>query len=154
MEKKSKELKVAALCNGTVIDHLPPRSLFTIAQLLELERHPHQVTLGFNLPSKSMGLKGLIKISDRHFHSEELGVVALFAPQATVNTVEDYRVTGKQRLALPQQISRILACPNPNCITNNQKVATRFAVRRSEAGTRLRCHWCERELSQEEIRLK
>ena len=35
--EKKKELQVAALENGTAIDHIPPSQLFKVAKLLGLE---------------------------------------------------------------------------------------------------------------------
>ena len=36
--EKKKELQVAALENGTAIDHIPPSQLFKVASLLGLEK--------------------------------------------------------------------------------------------------------------------
>lgn len=38
MELSDKELKVAALENGTVIDHIPSEQLFKVVSLLHLDR--------------------------------------------------------------------------------------------------------------------
>ena len=44
-----KELQVAALENGTVIDHIPSEKLFTVVSLLGLEHMNNNITIGFNL---------------------------------------------------------------------------------------------------------
>ena len=51
------ELQVAALQNGTVIDHIPTDKLFTIVSLLGLKNSDLNITIGNNLPSKKLGKK-------------------------------------------------------------------------------------------------
>lgn len=149
-----KELKVAALKNGTVIDHIPSDKLFKVASLLQVEKCAHQVTLGNNLESKLLGSKGIIKISDRFFEESETNKIALLAPNAKINIIRDYEVVEKRPLNLPEEIRDIVQCGNPNCITNHQPVATRFFVVKEGDEVRLRCHYCEREVKQEEVKIK
>lgn len=68
MEKK---LKVAALCNGTVIDHIPSDKLFKVVSILHIETSLNQITLANNLESAKIGSKGLVKISDRILEVDE-----------------------------------------------------------------------------------
>ena len=66
--EKKKELQVAAIENGTVIDHIPPARLFKVASLLGLEKmEGNTITIGNNLYSQKVGNKGMIKISDKFF---------------------------------------------------------------------------------------
>ena len=66
MEKSTKsELLVAALENGTVIDHIPSDKVFSVVNLLGLNNIHKPITVGANLSSKKMGSKGIIKIADR-----------------------------------------------------------------------------------------
>ena len=46
-----KELEVAALENGTVIDHIPSNQLFKVVSLLGLEHLNKSITIGNNLIS-------------------------------------------------------------------------------------------------------
>ena len=64
LSEKKQELQVAALENGTVIDHIPSERLFTVVSLLGLEHMSNNITIGFNLKSKKLGTKGIIKIAD------------------------------------------------------------------------------------------
>ena len=66
------ELKVSAIQNGTVIDHIPSSKLLAVVALLHLENIKTPVTVGYNLKSKKMGKKSLIKIADRYFTDEEI----------------------------------------------------------------------------------
>ena len=60
-----KQLKVSAIKNGTVLDHIPSGQVFKVIDILGLYDSPHPVTFGVNLDSRSMGSKGIIKISER-----------------------------------------------------------------------------------------
>lgn len=51
MAKEKKELAVAALKDGTVIDHIPSEAVFKAVKILGLENTSHAVTIGCNLHS-------------------------------------------------------------------------------------------------------
>ena len=48
MSENKQALQVAALKNGTVIDHIPSEKLFTVVSLLGLEHMTTNITIGFN----------------------------------------------------------------------------------------------------------
>lgn len=151
MEKK---LKVAALRDGTVIDHIPSAKLFKVVKILKLDSCSNQITLANNLESKKIGSKGLVKIADRILAVDETNKIALICPDAKINIIHDYEVVEKRLLVLPDEISDIAYCVNPNCITNHQPVKTRFFVSKVNNKVGLKCRYCEREMSQEELRIK
>ena len=64
---EKKELQVAALENGTVIDHIPSDKVFTVVSLLDLQNTDGNITIGNNFESKKLGKKGIIKVADRFF---------------------------------------------------------------------------------------
>ena len=55
MEKGGKELKVSAIKNGTVLDHIPANQLFKVISILGLKDCANQITFGTNLDSKLLG---------------------------------------------------------------------------------------------------
>ncbi|HEY5498839.1 MAG TPA: aspartate carbamoyltransferase regulatory subunit [Bacteroidales bacterium] len=152
IENKEKELQVKALKNGTVIDHIPSDKLFKVVSLLQLDGVDNQITIGNNLNSKFMGKKGIIKITDRYYKDEEISRIALIAPSAKINIIRDFEVIEKKVLVLPDVFSGIVKCPNPKCITNNEPMKTRFEVINKESIV-LKCVYCEREITQEDISL-
>lgn len=153
MSEKRKELQVAALCNGTAIDHIPSNQLFKVVSLLDLEDLPYPITIGNNLESKKMGSKGIIKISDKFFEESEINRIALIAPNVILNIIKDYQVIEKKRVSLPQTIRGIVKCNNPKCITNNEPMETRFEVLDSSKVV-LNCHYCDIKIQKDEIILK
>ena len=153
MNNIKKEMAVAALCNGIVIDHIPCTSLFKVVNLLGLDAMQNSVTIGNNLESGSMGRKGIIKIADVNLPEETLNRIAVIAPHAVVNIIRDYKVVEKHPVVLADDLYDIVRCTNPKCICNNEPMPTHFHVVSSEP-TALRCHYCERVVTHDEITLK
>lgn len=141
MSTIKKELAVAALRNGTVIDRIPSSVLFQAVKLLGIEKLDHHVTIGNNLESKKIGTKGIIKIADVEFPEDVLNRIALIAPSAVVNTIRNFEVVEKRQVKLPDTICGIVRCDNPKCITNNEPMTTRFSVV-SDDPVVIRCHYC------------
>lgn len=136
-----KELAVAALRNGIVIDHIPSDALFRCVKILNLESLGSQLTIGNNLMSTRGVHKGIIKVADATFPDDVLDRIAIIAPTAVVNIIKDYNVVEKRPVNIPDEIVGIVKCDNPKCITNNEPMATRFEVSRDGEMT-LRCHYC------------
>ena len=151
-ENNKQALQVSALCNGTVIDHIPADKLFAVVNLLEISTMSNNVTIGFNLESKKLGKKGLIKISDRFFTDDEINKISVIAPNVVLNTIRDYKVVEKREVKMPDEIHNIIRCNNLNCITNNEPMETHFYVVNRESHT-LKCRYCEKEVSLDEIKL-
>lgn len=146
----NKELQVAALKNGTVIDHIPSEKLFTVVTLLGLENMESNITIGFNLDSKKLGKKGIIKIADKFFCDEEINRIAVVAPNVKLNIIRDYKVVEKKQVRMSDDLKGIVRCANPNCITNNEPMATLFHVIDKESCI-IKCHYCEKEQKRDEI---
>ena len=144
MENINRELKVSALENGTVLDHIPAENVYKALDILNLKGIFNQITIGINLNSKLYGKKGIIKIADRFFEDDELNRLALIAPHATVNIIRNFQVVKKKKLVMPQEIEGIAKCMNPKCITNHQPVRTRFTVIEEDNEISLLCHYCEK----------
>lgn len=144
---------VVAICNGTVLDHIPPSKLFKVADLLQLQKISTPITIGNNLESSNMGTKGIIKVADKYFTDEEISRVALIAPNASLNIIKDYEVVEKHKVSLPDRVEGIIRCSNPKCITNHETMATLFAVEDKEREL-YRCHYCGRKVLGENIELQ
>lgn len=143
---RREELQVAALKDGTVIDHIPNEKLFAVVSLLELDKMDCNITIGRNLESKKLGKKGIIKIADKFFCDEEINRIAAIAPHVKLNIIKGYEVVEKKEVAMPDEFRAIVKCPNPQCITNNEPMPTLFHVIDKERSI-VRCHYCEKEKS-------
>ncbi len=145
MEKEElrKELKVSAIENGTVIDHIPSQNVFQVIKILNLSEYQNQLLIGTNLDSTKMGKKGIIKVSNKFFRSDEINKIALVAPSATLIVIKNFKVTEKNKVEIPDYVEKIVKCFNPNCITNNEEIPTKFTVI-DKNELKLRCHYCEK----------
>ncbi|HBW74318.1 MAG: Aspartate carbamoyltransferase regulatory chain [Candidatus Magasanikbacteria bacterium GW2011_GWA2_45_39] len=146
-----KEIRVQAIKNGTVIDHLPAGFGLLVIKLLGGMPARKIVTLGTNLKSYARGTKDLIKIEDRELTKNEVDKIALIAPNATINIVRDYRVIKKIKPHLPETIKGAISCPNPRCITNHEAMTTMFHAHTNKKQVAILCHYCEKQFSQEEM---
>jgi aspartate carbamoyltransferase regulatory subunit len=146
----NKSLTVSAIHSGTVIDHIAAGEALTIIRFLGLSMHKKTVTVGFNLPSRAMGAKDIIKVEGRELTPAEVNQLAIVAPAATVNIIRNYKLSKKFSVALPKRIERFVSCPNKNCITNHERVATLFSVEKRKAIV-LTCAYCEKVFNREEI---
>lgn len=153
-----KELKVSAIKNGTVIDHLPSDSVFQVIRILNLDKTTDPLYSGINLESKKYGNKGIIKVENRYFKPEEVNKIALVAPKASLIEIKDFEVTKKTSVEIPDTINNIVKCINPNCVTNNQNVSTRFEVlnkdAKDEEELKLHCHYCEKTTARSNIEFR
>lgn len=148
-----KFLEVSAIENGIVIDHIPPSSLFKVIKLLRLDNIPNQITFGTNLKSKRIGRKAIIKITDKYFEDREVSYISLVAPQARLSVIRNFEVAEKRQIEVPTYIEGFVKCANPMCITNHEIIKTRFYVTTRDGELNLRCKYCEKITSQEQIEI-
>ena len=144
MNNNKTERQVAAIKNGTVIDHIPAEKTYQVVNLLELQTLDTPVTIGYNYPSKKIGRKGIIKVSDRFFTDEEISRLSVVAPNVVLNVIRDYEVVEKKTVTTPDELRGIVKCNNPKCITNNEPMQTVFNVVDKVHGI-LKCHYCDKE---------
>lgn len=147
-----KERLVAAIGNGTVIDHIPSEKTYEVASILGLQNLNTVVTIGYNYLSKKIGRKGIIKVEDKYFSDEEISRLSVVAPNAVLNIIKNYEVVEKKKVETPDVITGIVKCNNPKCITNNEPMKTVFNVINKGNGI-IRCHYCDKEQNINEVEL-
>ncbi|PSW15088.1 aspartate carbamoyltransferase regulatory subunit [Photobacterium sanctipauli] len=146
---KETQLQVEAIKNGSVIDHIPANVGIKVLKLFKMHKTNQRVTVGLNLPSSALGAKDLIKIENVFLTEDQANKLALYAPKATVNQIENYEVVKKLNLTLPEQISAIFKCPNTNCISHGEPVDSGFTVITKKEDVKLKCKYCEKVFSRE-----
>ena len=137
-----KQLKVDAIKNGTVIDHIPAGNALKVFDILNPQIQ-YVATIGMNLISKALGKKDLIKIEGIELSAKEVNRIALAAPDATLTIIRNYEVHQKEMVQIPKKITAAVNCPNMKCITNYDDIETSFSRERSGPAA-LRCKYCER----------
>lgn len=145
-------LRVSKIEDGTVLDHIPAGNARTLLRLLDVPED-RVVSVIMNVESTTIGRKDILKIEDKELDEEEVTSAALFAPNATLNVIEDYDVVEKRDLEIPDRVEGVLDCPNPDCITNaDEPVEARFAVVERDPVV-LRCDFCEDRFDHDDLDL-
>jgi len=136
-------LKVSKIKNGTVIDHITGGHALDVVKILGITGHiGGVVSVVMNVPSKSRGIKDIVKVEGRELNPREVDKIALLAPHATINIIRDYEVVEKKVVKLPEVIRGTVKCANPACISNsNEPVQSTFYVECKEP-LMLKCHYC------------
>lgn len=147
-----KERLVAAIENGTVIDHIPSEKTYEVANILNLQNLDTVVTIGYNYLSKKIGRKGIIKIENKFFSDEEISRLSVVAPNVVLNIIRNYEVVEKKKVETPDELHGIVKCNNPKCITNNEPMRTVFTVIDKHKGI-IRCHYCDKEQDIDKVKL-
>ena len=134
-------MTIDSIHNGYVIDHIPAGSAMTLYTHLGLEKLGCPVAMIMNAQSKRMGKKDIIKIDGDLDLS--LDVVGYLAPGATVNVIRDGKLLEKRTLDLPEQLTGVIRCRNPRCITSTERDLP-AAFRLTDRDKRVyRCVYCE-----------
>ncbi|RLC50438.1 MAG: aspartate carbamoyltransferase regulatory subunit [Candidatus Cloacimonadota bacterium] len=147
-----KQMKVDAIKNGTVIDHIPAGKVLQVVEILNVKKH-HVMMIGMNLHSNKVGKKDILKIENHFLSQEEVNSIALIAPSATLTIIRDFEIIRKTKVEIPKFIENIITCPNPKCITNSEKIKTKFTVSEDESLS-VRCFYCEKKYKIEEVRME
>lgn len=134
------QLRVSKIRDGTVIDHVTGGQALTVLTILGIDGSGGEaVSIGMNVPSDRMGKKDIVKVEGRELSQEEVDVLSLVAPDATINIVRGYEVIEKHRVERPSEVVGVFSCPNANCITTEREpVESRFSV----LGDGVRCAYC------------
>lgn len=135
-----KELRVSKIRSGTVIDHVRAGQALNLLSILGIDGSGgEEISVGMNVPSDTLARKDVVKVEGRELSQDELDVLSVIAPDATINIVRDYDVIEKHRVSRPDEVVGVLACPNHNCITTeDEPVQSRFDV----LDDGVRCAYC------------
>jgi len=140
----SRDLLIRKIRDGIVIDHIPAGRALVVLRILGITgRDGLRVALVMNVESNKLGVKDIVKIEGKSLTKEELNLVSLAAPTATINIVRNYEVTSKFKVTIPDAIEGLIKCKNPRCITNQPRepVKSRFKVI-SKDPVKLVCEYC------------
>ncbi len=144
---------IRAIENGIVIDHLPAGVAWKVAEILDLiEKREGKISLGDNHRSdKITGLKSFIKIEGRVLSQYEMDLIALVAPNATINIIRDGEVFEKKNANLPEVLRGVVKCPNFNCISNKESEGIRTKIYCKDSI--FTCHYCRQAFSRRDFKI-
>ena len=134
-------MTIDSIINGIVLDHIEAGKSMEIYRVLDLSKLDCSVAIIKNAVSKKSGHKDIIKIDS--IIDINLDVLGYIDPGITVNIVKDGHLVEKRHLSLPDQVTGVITCKNPRCITSiEQELPHVFALADREKGV-YRCIYCE-----------
>ena len=134
-------MKIDAIQNGIVIDHITAGKGMEIYNLLKLYKQDCPIALLMNASSEKMGKKDIIKV-DADI-DVNLDIIGFVAPNATVNIIRDGKLVEKKHMELPERLVNVIQCKNPRCITSVEQELDHVFFRSEEEKTEYRCLYCE-----------
>jgi len=147
--------KLYKIENGIAIDHIPQFQALKVIRVLGLDTdHNSTVSIGTNFSSSKMGNKDVVKIENKKLTEEELNKIAIIAPTATINWIENSQLVKKHKVELPNILKGIVQCANPNCITRHENIKTIFYPIKENSTLKLKCHYCERTFDRNDVEIK
>ncbi len=133
-------LEITGIDKGIVIDHIAEGLGYKIFKELKLNKVPYKTALILNVESNKLGKKDIIKIDG--VIDLNLDILGLIDPNLTITIIEDGQISEKRKIELPKQVTGILSCKNPRCITTleNSHDTTFYLV--DQANKEYRCEFC------------
>lgn len=136
-------MNIDSIKRGIVLDHIKAGRSMDIYKYLHLNDLECSVAIIKNVKSAAMVRKDIIKIDDNI--SIDLDVLGYIDPGITVNIIEDGQIVEKKHLALPQQLTNVIRCKNPRCITSVEPALDQV-FRLADPERRVyRCMYCDAE---------
>lgn len=134
-------MRVDAIINGLVIDHITAGKAMEIVGLLKLDDLGLPIAIIKNAPSKRLGKKDIIKIDgDIEINTEILGYVD---PDVTVNVIKNGEITEKKHVELPETLNNVISCKNPRCISSCEQELPHIFKLTDRENRVYRCLYCE-----------
>ena len=135
-------LNVGALKEGYVLDHIKAGKSMTIYHDLKLDKLDCTVAIIKNARSNKMGKKDIIKV-EWPIDKLDLDILGYIDHNITVNIIKDEKIVEKRQLRLPKQITNVIKCKNPRCITSVEQGLDQIFILTDEENEVYRCKYCE-----------
>ena len=117
---KKNSLNVSSISEGFVLDHIKAGKSMEIYKYLKLDKLDCCIAIIKNADSNKMGKKDIMKI-ECPIDVIDLDILGYIDDKITINIIKDDKVVEKRRLKLPVQITNVLKCKNPRCITSTEQ---------------------------------
>lgn len=139
-------LNVDQLTEGVVLDHIQAGKSMSIYKYLKLDQMDCCVAIIKNARSNKMGKKDIIKI-ECPIDALDLDVLGFIDHNITVNIVKDSKIVEKKELELPKQLTNIIRCKNPRCISSIEQGLKHIFILSDPEQEVYRCKYCEEKYS-------
>lgn len=134
-------LNIDSVERGIVIDHIQAGKGMEVYKYLNLDKLESSVAIIKNAKSNKMGKKDIIKVENEV--DIDLTALGFIDPSITINIIENDRIARKINLQLPEEVTNIVKCKNPRCISSiEQEILHIFRLSDIEKKT-YRCVYCD-----------
>jgi len=146
-------LNISGIHEGFVLDHIQAGMSLAIYKDLKLEQLNCTVAIIQNAKSNKMGKKDIIKI-ECPIDAIDLDILGFIDHNITVNIIKDDKIVEKKVLHLPKQITNVIKCKNPRCITSIEQELDQVFLLTDEEKEVYRCKYCEEKQHKKKIRVR
>ena len=139
-------LNIGGLHEGFVLDHIQAGKSMDIYHYLRLDKLDCCVAIIKNAKSNKMGKKDIMKI-ECPIDVIDLDILGFIDHNITINIIQDEKIVEKKRLKLPKEITNVIKCKNPRCITSIEQELDHVFVLTDPENEVYRCKYCEEKYS-------
>lgn len=136
-------LNISGLSEGIVLDHIKAGKSLDIYYQLGLNKLDSQIAIIKNAHSQKMGRKDIIKVEGDVLDRIDLDVLSYIDHSITVNIIRDSKIVEKRVLRLPKQITNVIHCKNPRCITSIEQELPHIFYLSDPEREIYRCRYCD-----------
>ena len=140
-------LNIGKIEEGFVLDHIQAGKSMQIYRHLGRDKLDSTVAIIKNAKSQDMGKKDILKV-ECDINSLDLDVLAYIDHNITVNVIKDGEIIEKRSLELPKQITGVIRCHNPRCISSIEQELPQIFYLADEANEIYRCRYCDEKYSE------
>ena len=139
-------LNVSGISEGFVLDHIQSGKSMDFYHYLRLDKLDCCVAIIKNAKSNKMGKKDIMKI-ECPIDVIDLDILGFIDHNITINIIQDEKIVEKKRLKLPKEITNVIKCKNPRCITSIEQELDHVFVLTDPENEVYRCKYCEEKYS-------
>ena len=139
-------LNISGIHEGFVLDHIQAGMSLQIYHDLKLDQLDCPVAIIKNAKSNKMGKKDILKV-ECDIDMLDLDILGFIDHNITVNVIKDGVIVAKKDLVLPRQITNVIKCKNPRCITSIEQELQHVFILADEENEVYRCKYCEEHYS-------
>lgn len=135
-------LNISGIHEGFVLDHIRAGMSLSIYEHLNLDKLDCTVAIIKNARSNKMGTKDIIKV-ECPIDALDLDILGFIDHNITVNIIKGDKIVEKKELHLPRQVTNVITCKNPRCITSIEQGLDQIFLLTDEKEETYRCKYCE-----------
>ena len=135
-------LNISGIHEGFVLDHIQAGMSLQIYHDLKLDKLDCTVAIIKNARSNKMGKKDIIKV-ECPVEALDLDILGFIDHNITVNVIKGDHIVEKKVLTLPSEVTNVIKCKNPRCITSIEQELDQVFQLTDPAKEVYRCKNCE-----------